>query len=542
MNCSGCGVELDPSQDQVNSAVDDVLRTSLQDAEKHAGVCPLCGHSKEIPIAERRPVLFALLVVAVLSAGAVGFFLLRSQNTQRAAAANDALARMSSNPDLIRILGTPITIQPGLDGTFRQDETGWKEVHLTIPLRGSLTSAIAHVNGGRSSGPWVYTTFEVDFAKERKKLDLVSGRIVEYDPDAYMDIHTQAAIAPEYIHAVAAQPHFNGEFPCVSAVVTDKAVVHQLGNCAMPTSHARPVDRFEADLRYDSFLLRETDLFLDDVFQVPLTRTYTSYEWVDANPVHAFGVNCNHPYDIAPIGTRNPYTYQLIVLEDADFLYFDRISKGTGYADSVFQHTETSTRFYKATTRWDGRGWTTKLADGSEILFPESYNAKSLAQGAPYEMRDANGNILKLERDAKRNLKQITTPHGHWIRFTYDDSSRITRAEDDAGNWARYEYNPAGLLSSAILSSGRERHFDYSGTLMTFVTDEKKRILVHNWYSGRFLAYQQFYGGNVYAYNYNWTTKQTYPRAVTVTQPNGSKTNLSLSNFVPQFVKSFEHD
>jgi len=149
--------------------------------------------------------------------------------------------------------------------------------------------------------------------------------------------------------------------------------------------------------------------------------------------VHAFGRNSNHPYDIAPIGTRNPYTYQMIVLEDGDFLYFDRISKGTGYADSVFQHTETSSRFYKAIQSWNGKGWTTRLADGSEIRFPESYDAQNLAQGAPYEMRDAKGNNLELHRDPQRNLQEIKTPHGHWIRFSYDDSSRIKRAEDDAG-------------------------------------------------------------------------------------------------------------
>jgi len=81
-----------------------------------------------------------------------------------------------------------------------------------------------------------------------------------------------------------------------------------------------------------------------DGFKVPLTRAYCSNEWVDQNPVHAFGRDSNHPFDVAPIGTRNPYTHQMIVLEDADFLYFDRISKGTGYADSVFQHSEISTR------------------------------------------------------------------------------------------------------------------------------------------------------------------------------------------------------
>jgi hypothetical protein len=50
-------------------------------------------------------------------------------------------------------------------------------------------------------------------------------------------------------------------------------VVPQLGSCAMPTVHGDPVDRFEVDLRYGNFILRETDLFLDDVFKVPLTRT-----------------------------------------------------------------------------------------------------------------------------------------------------------------------------------------------------------------------------------------------------------------------------
>jgi hypothetical protein len=41
MNCRGCGVELDPSQEQVNTAVDQILETSVKDAEKKGGVCPL---------------------------------------------------------------------------------------------------------------------------------------------------------------------------------------------------------------------------------------------------------------------------------------------------------------------------------------------------------------------------------------------------------------------------------------------------------------------------------------------------------------------
>lgn len=57
MNCNGCGVELDPSQGQVNAAVDQILETSLKDAEKKGGVCPLCGHCKDVPYSQRRSVL-----------------------------------------------------------------------------------------------------------------------------------------------------------------------------------------------------------------------------------------------------------------------------------------------------------------------------------------------------------------------------------------------------------------------------------------------------------------------------------------------------
>ena len=70
MNCRGCGVEVDPSEEQVNATIDQILETSLQDAQKKGGVCPLCGHSKEIPYSHRKSVLFGLLAACLL----VGIF------------------------------------------------------------------------------------------------------------------------------------------------------------------------------------------------------------------------------------------------------------------------------------------------------------------------------------------------------------------------------------------------------------------------------------------------------------------------------------
>ncbi len=180
----------------------------------------------------------------------------------------------------------------------------------------------------------------------------------------------------------ALAPPLDDKFPCVLTSVLTSGTTTQLTKCELPIEHSGSTDQFEVDLRDGAFILRQSDLHINDVFDVPLTRTYNSTRPLHLNPVHAFGRNTNHPYDIAPLGSSFPYTYQILVLEDGNLLYFPRISRGTGYSDAVFQHTETATSFYKAVTRWNGNGWTTWRADGSALVFPESYKATTAAQGA----------------------------------------------------------------------------------------------------------------------------------------------------------------
>jgi YD repeat-containing protein len=143
-----------------------------------------------------------------------------------------------------------------------------------------------------------------------------------------------------------------------------------------------------------------------------------------------------------------------------------------------------------------------------------------------------------LHRDSQRNLQEITTPHGHWIKFWYDALSRIKRAADDNGHWAEYAYDQDGMLRSVILSSGRERHYEYNGVLMTRITDEKGRVLLQNWYDDRFLIRQQFGDGAIYAYKYDWPEEQYFPREVTVILPNGTRQKVTVGNSVPDFVKN----
>jgi YD repeat-containing protein len=539
--CHGCGSTLDPTQEEVNQGVDEILEASLKDAIKHGEICPLCGHSKAVPASHRKSVQFGLLLVVliVVSGLAVAYYAYR--DTERQAAVQEALEQLQLNSDVKQLLGTPITLQGKILGQVKKDETGWHEVRLSIPVHGPKADGVAQISGGRENGPWKFTTLEVVVAKEHKRVDLITGKVVEFSPDAYEEVHTQPGLAPEYAPADAPPPRWNGEFPCVFAVA-GPASAPQIGSCAEPVpmtlASRTPVDRLEADLRTGKFILRQTDLFISEAgIQVPLTRTYTAQDWIHRNHMHAFGLNANHPYDIAPLGTRNPYTEQFLALEDSDFLYFPRASKGTGYTDAVYRHTETSTSFYKATTRWDGNGWEMKLQDSSMIHFPESYNAKNMAQGAPTEMTDTKGNKIQLVRDPKRNLKEILTPGGRSIKFTYDDHDRIVRAQDDREQWVNYRYDSAGRLTDVVNSIGHARHYTYDGHLLTWVRDEKNRMLIHNSYEGDWLVQQGFANGDVYRYNYHLSGNSKYAEQATITLPDGSVRTLRTGDSVSEFVK-----
>ena len=140
--------------------------------------------------------------------------------------------------------------------------------------------------------------------------------------------------------------------------------------------HDKPLNQFDVDLHTGRFILRQTDLFVPDVMPLSLTRTYIAWDYHS----RAFGVGGNHPYDICPTGTRRPYTYMDLNLEDFYQVHMARISKGTNFADAVFRHSDTSSEFYGALIAWNGNGWTLKFRDGRKFFFPEAYYSKSYAQ------------------------------------------------------------------------------------------------------------------------------------------------------------------
>lgn len=355
---------------------------------------------------------------------------------------------------------------------------------------------------------------------------------------AVNNAHPRAApIRPEDVTRATVPPTLDGTHPCVLARVKGGVVRTQLGSCATPVSQQTEADSFEVDLRYGTFILRQSDLSVVDGVPVPLTRTYASEDWGSPSHVHAFGLNSTHNWDIAPTGTRRPYTYMTLVFPDSDFLYFRRISAGTGFQDAVYLHTETATPFYKSTIAWNGDGWTLRRVDGSEMRFPDAYAAKNLAQCAAYEMKDEAGRVTHLQRDGQRNLQEIRTEHGHWIRFGYDGNARITQAEDDGGEFVRYGYNNDGQLAYAVRASGEERTYDYQRGLMMSVLNEQGVPLVRNQYRSGVLVRQDFANGDSYAYDYQPAASRQYMESVVVTLPDQSQQQIRVSDTVPAFLR-----
>ena len=257
-----------------------------------------------------------------------------------------------------------------------------------------------------------------------------------------------------------------------------------------------------------------------------LTRTYIAWDYHS----RAFGVAANHSYDICPTGDHFPYTYMDLNLEDGSAVHMSRISKGTGYADAVFRHDQSSSEFFGAQTAWNGNGWTLTLRDRRKFYFPDSYHAKNCAQGAATLMQDAQGHRIALKRDNHRNLQELISPSGYKITCQYDSADRIIAAKDDLNNVRKYSYDSSGHMETvsdarhvlyrfAYAPLIREAGFD--PWLLTRVLDGEGQVLLENKYFLYRVSEQKLVDGEVFHYDYKLNGREVLE--TTVTLPTGEK-------------------
>jgi YD repeat-containing protein len=167
---------------------------------------------------------------------------------------------------------------------------------------------------------------------------------------------------------------------------------------------------------------------------------------------------------------------------------------GTSFTDAVFEHTATPTRFFKARITWNDAGWDLRLKDGTVYTFDDAENAPTPGRASILGYRDRSGNEVALTRDDRGNLKQITSPHGRWIRMTYNTADRITQAQDSLGRIVLYTYDTAGRLWKVTDAATGVTEFTYdSAHRMLTIKDPRNITYLTNEYdsAGRVIKQTQ---------------------------------------------------
>ncbi len=228
------------------------------------------------------------------------------------------------------------------------------------------------------------------------------------------------------------------------------------------------------------FLHERTDLTVPGILPLEVRRVYRTRDAVS----RAFGIGANLSYDLFLVGDVNPYTFADLILPDGARLHFVRTSPGTSYADAVYRHTATPTKYYGATIFMRNDAWVLTLTDGSTVTFPDGANSTTARCAAAIRMSDRQGNAINITRDSRCNVTRVTSPLGrNTLTFTYDGADRITQVTDDIGRTATYQYDASGRLIKATDPLGNFEEYTYdTNHNMISVKDKRGNLMVVNEY------------------------------------------------------------
>lgn len=278
------------------------------------------------------------------------------------------------------------------------------------------------------------------------------------------------------------------------------------------------------DLGTGLFVYNQTDLVIQDVIPLALTRTYRPRDTVS----RPFGIGTSHPYEIFLVGDFNTYAFIELILPDGGHIRYERLFPGINF-DTQFEHTATPGAFYKSILAWNGGGWNLTLRNGTVYNFPDSDGMIGPRFAAMTGMHDRNGNSLTLSR-SNGNLTKITSPNGRYIEFTYDASNRITQAKDNIARTVTYTYDASGRLATVTDANGGVTQYTYdTSNRMTKITDPKNVAFLTNVYDTNSRVTKQTQADSTtYLYSYtiggNGKISQT-----DVTDPRGNVRRVTFN-------------
>lgn len=320
----------------------------------------------------------------------------------------------------------------------------------------------------------------------------------------------------------------DGRYPCLRLRIA-KSINGVAGNlgagltkCAKGLRLDEELDEIEVDLR-GNLITRNTDLVVPGNIPLSVTRCYRAWD----SHSRTFGRNTALSWDLFPVGTRQPYTFIDVVPCDGYSFRFIRISKGTGYADAVYEHRLTNTPFLGSRISWNGNAWDLKLRDGSLYLFPESYYAKKPVDGALIEFRDKTGTVVKMDRAERRNLKKVSTPDGRSISFEHDNADRLIAAQDQHGRKVTYLYDHGGRLSEVRGLKSITR-YGYEDRYLMYIEDNNQRVAEFDYRAGR-ISQIMLPGRGTFRFRYEYDSQdENQVRRAIVTGPDASVSRVDL--------------
>jgi RHS repeat-associated protein len=259
------------------------------------------------------------------------------------------------------------------------------------------------------------------------------------------------------------------------------------------------------------FLHSETDLFVNDVIPISVTRTYRQNDPVS----RAFGIGTNLSYNMfLYTGTPkvSPPPEIDLVLSDGARVQYQLIS-GTTLSTAVWKHTGTPSAFYGSTL--------TAFNSGGKEGFAITLRDKTVFAFAPHSpnglvsITDRNGNAITMSVASPTvggQINRVTSPSGRYIQFTYVGGN-LTQATDNTGRSVYYGYensqvstSPPGTqrLKTVTDANNKTETLGYDSLdRMTSVTDKRGNVMVTNIYDGNNRVQQQTLAdGAVWLFSY----------------------------------------
>jgi YD repeat-containing protein len=360
-------------------------------------------------------------------------------------------------------------------------------------------------------------------------IDLVTENFEGLGPRAMVDEYRIARNAPSYepellpIESERKPAMRDGRYPCLlmkrspkGRIPADNFTV-SIEKCQQETFLASDLDEIEIDLRSGEVKTRKTDFFLAGDPPVAVTRCYGVWNMMP----YAFGGNTSLSWDMYPFVQQHSYNSVDLVICDGSKVHYERISKGLGFANALYEHRLAGTPFSGSRIKWTANGWKLTQSDGTNILFPGTQNSVRGVDGAMLEFHGSKGQAISIERDRRRNLKRIRTPSQRQISFDYDSRYRVIEAFDDRGKTIHYGYDIVGRLIQ-VRSTNLTQRFQYLAEDLTSIDENGHRLIEFRYLRGRLQEFSLI-GGHVYKIGYERDTHDRLKILQTsLTLPDGS--------------------